>query len=150
MSYDKLSHQVTRLSNPQRSDTFYALLRNAVRTGKIDGADLPERFELPKQFQRRGQDETYVKTVRDMVLDISPTYEAWFKDVDASLTRISTKVAPVSLAAIESGEVDFGALVAQTRLKLQGTFDRGQALGNSRKKARSKTKTRGAARAPRR
>ena len=78
MAYEKLSAQVENLTNPQRSDAFFKQFREAVREGKIEAADLPERFELPKEYRRRGADETYTRTVKDMVVNVTPAYQKWF------------------------------------------------------------------------
>ncbi|MDR6220937.1 hypothetical protein J2Y00_004568 [Deinococcus soli (ex Cha et al. 2016)] len=48
VAYVKLREQVHELSNSQRSDTFIKLLQEAVRSGRIDGIYLAERFTMPK------------------------------------------------------------------------------------------------------
>jgi len=77
--YITLSDQVKKLHNPQRSDTFVKQLRTAVREGDVMAADLPARFSLPKQYAKRGSEATYNRTVRDMVIDATPAFEAWFE-----------------------------------------------------------------------
>lgn len=136
MAYMKLSEQVQKLSNAQRSDTFVKLFQEAVRSGKIDGAYLPERFTMPKQFARRGSEETYQKDTREMIFDHTPAFDAWFEETNRELAaaRRGGTVKP-SLEAVESGLVDFKDLVAQTRQKMQASYEKGQALGNSRKGA---------------
>jgi len=131
--YITLSDQVKKLHNPQRSDTFVKQLRDAVREGEIAAADLPSRFILPKQYAKRGSEETYTRMVKDMIIDATPAFEAWFKTVnkDLSLARTGGKI-KVSAEAIEAGLVDFKALAAQTREKLGASFKKGQALGKSR------------------
>ncbi|ULH18129.1 hypothetical protein MF271_21875 (plasmid) [Deinococcus sp. KNUC1210] len=69
MPYIKLSHQIEKLHNPQRSDAFVKQVRAAVREGDFDAGDLPERFTLPKSFSKRGGGERYSRSVRDMVID---------------------------------------------------------------------------------
>ena len=54
MTYQKLSEQIEQLSDPQRSDTFVKLFRAAVREGTFEAADVPGRFQLPKEGS--GQD----------------------------------------------------------------------------------------------
>ncbi|WP_155300830.1 hypothetical protein [Deinococcus kurensis] len=134
MAYVKLSEQVQKLSNPQRSDSFIKLFQEAVRSGKIEGAYLPERFTMPKQFTRRGSDDTYQKDTREMIFDHTPAFDEWFEETNRALAaaRRGGTIKP-SLEAVESGLVDFQDLVAQTRQKLQASFEKGQALGNSRK-----------------
>ncbi|AKH15947.1 hypothetical protein [Deinococcus soli (ex Cha et al. 2016)] len=136
MAYVRLSEQVHKLSNPQRSDTFIKLFQEAVRSGKIDGAYLPERFTMPKQFTRRGSDDTYQKDTREMIFDHTPAFDEWFEETNRELAaaRRTSTIKP-SVEAIESGLVDFKDLVAQTRQKMQASYEKGQALGNSRKGA---------------
>ena len=137
MAYEKLSVQVEKLTNPQRSDAFFKQFREAVREGKIEAADLPERFELPKEYRRRGADETYTRTVKDMVVNVTPAYKKWFDDVNETLS-IPTRRAgtpKASLEAVEAGDVDFAAMVEETRRKMQASFEKGQNLGNTRKAA---------------
>lgn len=137
MSYEKLSAQIENLTNAQRSDAFYKQFREAVREGKIEAADLPERFELPKEYRRRGADETYTRTVKDMVVNVTPAYKKWFDGVNESLSTVTRRTAApkVSLEAVEAGDVDFAAMVEETRKKMQASFAKGQNLGNTRKAA---------------
>ena len=91
---------------------------------------------MPKQFTRRGSDDTYQRDAREMIFDHTPAVEAWFEETNRALAaaRRGGTVKP-SLEAVESGLVDFQDLVAQTRQKMQASFEKGQALGNSRKGA---------------
>lgn len=143
MAYEKLSAQMEQLTNPQRSDAFYKQFRDAVREGKIEAADLPERFELPKAYRRRGADETYARTVKDMVVNVTPAYQKWFDGVNESLSAVTRRTAApkASLEAVEAGAVDFAAMVEETRRKMQSSFEKGQHLGNSRKTAKPKSRT---------
>ncbi|MFC4454194.1 hypothetical protein [Deinococcus sonorensis] len=135
MPYAKLSEYVERLTNPQRSDTFVKQLRNAVREGDIDAADLPERFELPKEFKRRGSEDSYRKTARDMVIEVTPAVEEWFANVNREMASGRRGAAPKpTLENIQAGVVDFKALAEETRRKMGASFDKGQALGKSRAK----------------
>lgn len=135
MPYSTLSDQVKQLKNPQRSDAFSRQFRDAVREGKIEAADLPERFTLPKEYRRRGAEGTYTRDVKNMVVNVTPAYEKWFAGVDEALnTRMRRTAAPkASLEAVASGEMDFAAMVEETRRKLQGRYAQGQTLGQSRK-----------------
>lgn len=137
MAYEKLSAQVEQLTNPQRSDAFVKQFRNAVREGKIEAADLPERFELPKEYRRRGADETYSRSMKDMVVDVTPAYKKWFDGVNEELSTVTRRTAApkASLESVESGDVDFAAMVEETRRKMQASFAKGQTLGNARKAA---------------
>ncbi|MBZ9750731.1 hypothetical protein K7W42_07640 [Deinococcus sp. HMF7604] len=133
MPYIKLSEQIEKLTNAQRSDAFIKQFRDAVREGKIDAADLPSRFELPKQFSRRGSDETYSKTVRDMVFDHTPEFDAWFDETNQGLNTGRRGSKPkATLENIEAGLVDFKELAAATRAKIEASYSKGQALGKSR------------------
>ncbi len=138
MAYKKLSEQVMELSNPQRSDTFVKLFQEAVRSGKIDGAYLPERFTMPKQFTRRGSTDTYQRDTREMIFDHTPDFEAWFDETNRELAaaRRGGNIKP-SMEAVESGLVDFQTMVEETRRKMQASFEKGQALGKGRAKATS-------------
>ncbi|WP_407543056.1 hypothetical protein Q0M94_23785 (plasmid) [Deinococcus radiomollis] len=133
MPYVTLSDQVKKMHNPQRSDSFVKELRSAVREGDVLAADLPTRFELPKQYAKRGSDATYSRSVKDMVIDATPKFEAWFEKVNKELSpaRSGGRV-KVSVEAIEAGLVDFKALAAETRKKMGASFSKGQALGKSR------------------
>jgi len=133
MPYITLSDQIKKLHNPQRSDAFVKQLRVSVREGDIDAANLPGRFELPKQFAKRGGDTTYFRMIKDMVIDATPAFEAWFENINRELSpaRSGGKV-KVSAESIEAGLVDFKALAAETRKKMSASFSKGQALGNSR------------------
>ncbi|AWT36814.1 hypothetical protein GCM10008956_26460 [Deinococcus arenae] len=138
MAYKKLSEQVMELSNPQRSDTFVKLFQEAVRSGKIEGAYLPERFTMPKQFTRRGSTDTYQRDTREMIFDHTPDFDAWFEETNRELAaaRRGGNIKP-SLEAVESGLVDFQSMVEETRRKMQASFEKGQALGKGRAKATS-------------
>jgi len=131
--YITLSDQIKKLHHSQRSDTFVKQLRTAVREGAFMAADLPARFPLPKQYSKRGSDVIYNRTVRDMVIDATPAFEAWFETVNRELTpsRTGGRI-KVSAEAIEAGLVDFKALAAQTREKMGTSFKKRQALGKSR------------------
>lgn len=144
MPYEKLSTQMENLTNPQRSDAFYKQFRDAVRSGEIEAADLPERFDLPKEYRRRGADETYTRKVKDMVVNVTPAYQTWFAGVNEALSASRQGVAApkASLEAVESGDVDFAAMVEETRRKMQASFEKGQNLGNSRKTAKPAPKAR--------
>ena len=144
MPYVTLSDQIKKLHNPQRSDAFVKQLRVSVREGDIDAANLPGRFELPKQFAKRGGKTTYTRTVKDMIIDVTPAFEAWFENINRELSpaRTGGKV-KVSVESIEAGLVDFKTLAAETRKKMGASFSKGQALGNSRagaKKEKTATK----------
>ncbi|ALW90063.1 hypothetical protein [Deinococcus actinosclerus] len=141
MAYKKLSEQVMELSNPQRSDTFVKLFQEAVRSGKIEGAYLPERFTMPKQFTRRGSTDTYQRDTREMIFDHTPDFDAWFEETNRELAaaRRGGNIKP-SLEAVESGLVDFQSMVEETRRKMQASFEKGQALGKGRAKATSTKK----------
>ncbi|AKH17033.1 MULTISPECIES: hypothetical protein [Deinococcus] len=138
MAYKKLSEQVMELSNPQRSDTFVKLFQEAVRSGKIDGAYLPERFTMPKQFTRRGSTDTYQRDTREMIFDHTPDFDAWFEETnrDLAAARRGGNIKP-SMEAVESGLVDFQTMVEETRRKMQASFEKGQALGKGRAKTTS-------------
>ncbi|MDR6221349.1 hypothetical protein [Deinococcus soli (ex Cha et al. 2016)] len=138
MAYKKLSEQVMELSNPQRSDTFVKLFQEAVRSGKIDGAYLPERFTMPKQFTRRGSTDTYRRDTREMIFDHTPDFDAWFEETnrDLAAARRGGNIKP-SMEAVESGLVDFQTMVEETRRKMQASFEKGQALGKGRAKTTS-------------
>jgi len=133
MPYITLSDQVRKLHNPQRSDAFVKQLRTAVREGDVTAADLPARFELLKQYSRRGSDESYTRTVKDMIIEVTPAFEAWFEGVNRELSpaRTGGRI-KVSAEAIEAGLVDFKTLAAETRKKMGASFKKGQALGKSR------------------
>lgn len=143
MAYKKLSEQLQDLSNPQRSDAFIRLFREAVREGRIEAAQLPERFTIPKQFRRRGEEGSYQREGREMLFEVTPEFERWFEqanqDLAASPSRGSGKVKP-SLEAVESGQLDFKTLAADTRRRLQASFEKGQTLGKSRAATRGATK----------
>ncbi|UBV42390.1 hypothetical protein LAJ19_12275 [Deinococcus taeanensis] len=142
MAYKKLSEQVMELSNAQRSDTFVKLFQEAVRQGKFDGAYLPERFTMPKQYTRRGSDDTYQRDTREMLFDCTPEFETWFEETNRSLAapRRGGNIKP-SMEAVESGLVDFKSLVEETRRKMQASYEKGQALGKGRAKTTRTTKT---------
>ncbi len=141
MPYVTLSEQVKKLHNPQRSDAFVKQLRVAVREGDIDAIDAPGRFELPKKFARRGGNETYTRTVKDMIIDATPEFEAWFENVNRELSpaRTGGRI-KVSLESVEAGLVDFKSLAAETRKKMGASFNKGQALGQSRAGKKPATK----------
>ncbi|CAM3803100.1 HK97 gp10 family phage protein [Deinococcus saxicola] len=138
MAYRKLSELVNDLENPQQSDTFAKLFKAAVRDGRVVATDLPERFTLPKAYTRRGAEGTYQRNTREMVYEVTPKAEKWAEDTRAALAQARTRTAKVQLTseAAESGAVDFKALAAETRRKMQARHEKGQklGLGNSRKK----------------
>lgn len=133
MPYITLSDQIKKLHNPQRSDAFVKQLRNAIREGDIDAADTPGRFELPKKFTKRGSTEKYTRKTKDLIIDGTPEFEAWFAKVNKELSsaRAGSKI-KVTAEAIEAGLVDFKALAAETRRKMGASFEKGQTLGKSR------------------
>ena len=133
MPYITLSDQIKKLHNPQRSDAFVKQLRVSVREGDIDAAHLQGRFELPKQFAKRGGNTTYTRAVRDMIIDATPAFEAWFENINRELSPArSGGEVKVSAESIEAGLVDFKSLAAETRKKMSASFSKGQALGKSR------------------
>ncbi len=138
-TYKKLSEQVHELSNAQRSDTFVRMFRDAVRDGKFEAAYLPERFTLPKQFTRRGNDETYQRDTKEMLFEVTPKFEKWFDETNRELAaaRKGGAIKP-SVEAIEAGLVDFKQMAAETRQKMQASYEKGQALGKSRAKGKRK------------
>lgn len=133
MPYKKLSEQVQELSNPQRSDAFVKQFREAVREGKFDAINLPERFTLPKQFTRRGKEGSYQRDMKDMLFEVTPSFERWFEQTNQELAaqRRPSRVKP-TVENIEAGLVDFKALAEETRRKMQASYEKGQALGKSR------------------
>lgn len=134
MAYRKLSEQVELLTNPQRSDTFVKEFKAAVREGEFEAAYLSnERFTLPKAFTRRGSDETYNRSMREMIFDVTPAFEKWFeqKNRELAATRRGGNIKP-SLETIEAGLVDFKSLARETRQKMQASYNKGQSLGKSR------------------
>ncbi len=142
MPYKKLSEQVHELSNVQRSDAFVKRFRDAVREGKIDAMNLPERFTMPKQYSRRGAEGTYQRETKDMLFDDTAAFKKWFEGVNEELGVTRRAAAPkVSLEAVESGDVDFKTLVEETRRKMEASYKKGQDLGKSRAKGRKPTKT---------
>lgn len=139
MTFRKLSEQVTYLTNPQRSDTFVKLFRNAVREGKFEGAYMPERFTLPKAFSRRGGGASYSREAKEMLFELSASFDKWFDETNRELaaSRKGGKIKP-SVEAIEAGLVDFKAMAAETRQKMQASYKKGQSLGKSRAKTKKK------------
>ncbi|WP_161882981.1 hypothetical protein [Deinococcus alpinitundrae] len=141
MAYRKLSEQVQMLTNPQRSDTFVRDFKAAVREGQFEAAYMnTERFQLPKAFSRRNSDETYNKSMREMIFETTPEFEEWFERTNRELaaTRRGGNIKP-SIEAIEAGLVDFKTLAAETRQKMQASYDKGHSLGKSRARGKRKT-----------
>lgn len=144
MAYKKLSEVVMELEQPQQSDKFVKMFRDAVRDGEIDALDLKERFTMPKQYQRRGQEGSYTRDTRDMIFLETDKSSKWIEQASAALSQVMPrggrgKVKP-SIEALEAGELDFKELVEQTRRSMQAKHARGQQLGNSRKTTKSKKK----------
>lgn len=139
MAYKKLSEQIHELSNPQRSDTFVKMFRDAVRDGKFEAAYMPERFTMPKQFTRRGSEGTYQRDTKEMLFEVTPKFEKWFDEVNRELAaaRKGGTIKP-SVEAIEAGLVDFKTMAAETRKKMQASYEKGQALGQTRSKTKRK------------
>lgn len=134
MAYRKLSELVNDLENPQQSDTFVKLFKAAVRDGRIVATDLPERFTMPRNFTRRGVEGTYQRDAREMLYEVAPKVEKWVEETRAALAQARTRTRKVKLTseAAESGEVDFKALAAETRRKMQSRHENGQKLGQGR------------------
>jgi hypothetical protein len=123
MKYQKLSEVIAELDNPQRSDTFVKHLKVAVREGQVEAAYLPERFTLPKEFQRRGAEGSYQRDAREMLIEVTPDFETWLEETRAALaSRPRRGRVPVSVQSIEAGEVDFKALAEETRRKMQASY----------------------------
>lgn len=147
--YTTLSEEVKKLSNPQRSDAFVRQVREAIRTGEVQAAQVPGRFTLPKTYRKRGSEETGTRDARELVIELSPEYQAWFTQVNAELeaspARSRSGHEKPTLETIESGAVEFKTLAEETRRKMQASFEKGQQLGKSRSQAKgAKTKaTRG-------
>lgn len=139
MAYKKLSEQVHELSNPQRSDTFVKMFRDAVRDGKFAAAYMPERFTMPKQFTRRGSEGTYQRDTKEMLFEVTPKFEKWFDEVNRELAaaRKGGAIKP-TVEAIEAGLVDFKKMADETRKKMQASYEKGQALGQTRSKTKRK------------
>lgn len=66
----------------------------------------------------------------------------WFDDVNETLdmSRQWVMAPKTSLEAVEAGKVDFGAMVEETRHKMQTSFEKGHTLGNSGKTAQPKAR----------
>jgi len=134
MPYLKLSEQVAKLANPQRSDSFVKAFKEAVRAAQFEAAYVnAERFQLPKEFSRRNSDETYSRSAREMIFEATPEFDTWFDETNRSLAsnRAGSKI-KTSIESINAGLVDFKALAAETRQKMQASYDKGQQLGSSR------------------
>jgi len=91
---------------------------------------MPQRFKLPKKFAKPSTGKTYSRVVKDMIIDGTPKFEAWFVKINKELipTRSGTKI-KVTTEAIEAGLVDFEGLAAETRKKMETSFKKGQKLG---------------------
>lgn len=136
--YKRLSEQVRELSNPQRSDTFIRQFRDAVREGDFRAIYVPgERFEMPKQFTRRGESESYTKDSKEMLFEYTPEFEEWFGNINKELAvaRKGGNIKP-TVENLEAGLVDFEDLARQTQEKMQASYKKGQQLGKSRAKKR--------------
>jgi len=146
MAYKKLSEQIHELTNPQRSDTFVKLFREAVREGKFDAMHMPERFTLPKAFNRRGAEGTYQRDTKEMLFEVTSDFEKWFEQTNEELaaTRRVGNVKP-TVENIEAGLVDFKVLAEETRRKMQASYEKGHALGKSRAQGSRGKKTKAAA-----
>ncbi|WP_102124974.1 hypothetical protein [Deinococcus planocerae] len=96
---------------------------------------------LSKTYRRRGSDETGIREARELVIEVTPKYEAWFQQMNEELAAVPSRNAKVkpTVENIESGAVDFKTLAEETRRKMQASFEKGQQLGQSRAQ-----KTRGA------
>ena len=140
MTYKRLSEQMRELANSQRSDAFLRQFREAVRQGHFEATFLPERFTLPKHFSRRGAGSTYQRETKDMIFEVTPEFETWFTrtNQDLAATRRARVVKP-SVEAFEAGRLDFKALAADTRQRMQARFDKGQTLGRNRAKTFAET-----------
>lgn len=137
MAYKRLSEQVQELSNPQRSDAFIKRFKEAVRDGQIDAMNLRERFTVPKQYSRRNSQETYTRDARDMLFEENAAFGKWFAAVDKELAVSRRNARPkVTVEAVESGDIDFKDMVAETRRKMQASFEKGRTLGQSRRKSK--------------
>ncbi len=81
---------------------------------------------------------THQRNTREMVYEVTPKAEKWAEDTKAALAQARTRTSKVQFTseAAESGAVDFKALAAETRRKMQAKHEKGQqlGLGNSRKK----------------
>lgn len=141
MTYIKLSEQLQHLSNPQRSDAFVKQFREAVRVGTFDAISLPERFTLPKQFRRRGAEGQYQRNVREMLFEPTPAFQTWFEQTNQALApaRTGGRIKP-TVEAIEAGLLDFKAMAAETRRKMEASHSKGQTLGRKRLGARKGSK----------
>ena len=146
MTYKKLSEQIHELSNPQRSDAFVRLFREAVREGKFEAAYMPERFTMPKQFSRRGAEGTYQREAKEMLFETTPAFNQWFEQTNQELAASSRRSGTPKPTAenIEAGLVDFKALAAETRKKMQASYEKGQALGKSRARGTGAPKSKAA------
>ncbi len=135
MAYRKLSELVSELNNPQQSDTFIKLFKAAVREGKVDAMELPERFTMPKVYNRRGAEGSYQRNAREMLYDDNAKAEAWIQATVETLSKAKTprthKV-KISIENVENGEIDFQAAVEETRRKMQAKYEKGYQLGMSR------------------
>lgn len=134
MAYKKLSEQIHELSNPQRSDAFVKMFREAVRQGEFEAAYMSERFTMPKQFSRRGAEGTYQREAKEMLFETTPAFNKWFEQTNQELAASSRRsgTPKPTLENIEAGLVDFSAMAAETRKKMQASYEKGQALGKSR------------------
>lgn len=140
MTYKKLSELLNEYPQAQHIGTLHKAFLAAVREGQVDATYTGERFSLPKVFRRRNAAETYQREVREMIFEVTPQFEAWFKKATHQLEtkRVRKERVKPTAEAIESGEFDFKAAVEATRNKMKNSFDRGQKLGQTKAKARHK------------
>lgn len=140
MPYAKISDYTDKLTNPQRSDQFLKAFKDAVREGQFDATYLGNtRFTLPKRYTRRGSEDTYSRSAREMVFEATPAFEEWFTEQNRELTPTRRgSVIKASLETIEAGLVDFSALAKETRKKMQASHKKGQRLGKSRTNIKKK------------
>ncbi|MDR6218281.1 hypothetical protein [Deinococcus soli (ex Cha et al. 2016)] len=139
MPYQTLDLVLNNLNDKGRSAKFMKLLHSAVREGRVDAAYLPGRVEIPATTR---SNSAAPRTSRNMIIEITPAFDAWFAEVNAELTGPERKPA-VTLEAFESGELSFEQYVQETRRLLNSKYERGQQLGRSTKAARE-AKTRSA------
>jgi hypothetical protein len=68
------------------SDRFVVAVRSAAVTGSVLAAELPEKFELPKEIRKR-DGSTVKKTVFDMAIAVGPEMDKFILDFNLEMSE---------------------------------------------------------------
>lgn len=120
------------------SDVVLKDIRNAVAEGRVMGAQLGEKFTVPRPFRKRGSDEPVYKLAYDMALrndaELLDVMADSVERATSPRSRATRKTLQPSYDDLQD-EAAFMAAFERTREKIIANASKGANMANKRKAA---------------